>query len=136
MVDISSSDLSGSPPIWLAICLLKRSIDSQKLGDLFHIQENVDTIRCTPKQLINNARDTTINDLKAGVVACISLQTFWGEFSELFSTFEDARRYIESVDGIDILDSFAVSEARLSELGHKSMKLLQRNGYVDLSVSD
>lgn len=127
----------GSPPTWFVLDTLKKVLDSQNLADKFDIQENIDIIRCTPKQLTNNERGTIIKDLRDGVVAYLNLHDLVEYSSNLFATVQDARNFIEGdSSGVEFMDSFAVSSNRVSKLGQESLQILQSNGCVHLNVSD
>ncbi|OAL57094.1 hypothetical protein IQ07DRAFT_627009 [Pyrenochaeta sp. DS3sAY3a] len=133
-VDIGSRDLLGSPPTWLVLDTLKKVLDSQNLAEKFDIQENVDTIRCTPKQLTDNERGTIIKDLRDGAVAYLNLHALVEKSPHLFATVEDARNFIASESSsVEFMDSIAVSNNRVSKLAQESLQILQTNGCVHLN---
>lgn len=135
LVYIIPSQLPGLPPFWFTFRTLKHVLTSQNLVEKFHIQEDAASIRCTPKQLTEDKRDTMGTDLQSGALAYINLQKFCEDFPELFANLEVAHRYFETLSNVQIMDSFALSALWLSNFEKECEQMLRQNRHVDLSVS-
>jgi hypothetical protein len=135
IIDINPDSLPGNPSIQLAQQILTETIHSHRLHDKIHVQADSDRVRCTPNRLSENKRTTATEELKSGAMAYLSLQKFYQDFPELFVSYEDAQSYARELPFIDIIDTFAVSRARLSMLEKLCAQTLQDSGYVDLQVS-
>lgn len=109
-------------------------MDMQNLSEKFHVQQDLHVIRCTPKQLTEKARDAVINDLRSGVLGYINLKDFWEGYPDLFAAPEDARRYIQNISEIFIIEAFVVSKVRISILEKECKEILQKNGLINLTV--
>ncbi|KAJ4373806.1 hypothetical protein N0V83_002545 [Neocucurbitaria cava] len=131
-IQLVPRDLPGTPPLWYTQHILKKILESQNPAETFHVHEEPNGIHCTPKQLTEHKRDAVVNELQSGALAYISLQNFWKDFPELFANVEDVHELFRNLPEIEIMDAFAVSAIRISNLEKDCMHLLQQNGYSNL----
>ncbi|KAF1947157.1 hypothetical protein EJ02DRAFT_449747 [Clathrospora elynae] len=132
-VNIVSQNLPGGPPTWFTLRTLKHALESPNLTDKFSIQENDDSISCTPKRVIEKNRDAVTSDLQSGALAYLNLREFLNDFPELFSSYEDVHRYFEHLSDVTMMDWFAVSSVWMSKHEEDCVRILEQDGYVDTS---
>jgi hypothetical protein len=68
-------------------------------------------------------------------VTYVKLQTFFNNFRETFASIEDARKYLESISGIEVDEDFVISTGWLPSFGGKCAGALDMLGFADFGVS-
>jgi hypothetical protein len=127
-VSIKSEDLPNNPPTWFILHTLEKALQSEDLASKVNVQENANSVSCTPKQYLETKRDTTVQRLQSGALAYLDLQKFASEFPELFPTYQDVSSHFQQLSGIDVIDSFAVSQTWVSSLEQDCVRILEQEG--------
>jgi hypothetical protein len=103
-------------------------MQSEDFASKINVQENTNSVSCTPKQYLETKRDTTVQDLQSGALAYVDLQKFASEFPELFPTYQDVSSHFQQLSGIDIIESFAVSQIWISNVEQDCVRILGQEG--------
>ncbi|KAL1797044.1 hypothetical protein ACET3X_005584 [Alternaria dauci] len=127
-VSIRPEDLPNNPPTWFILHTLEKAMQFEDLASRINVQENADSVTCTPKQYLETKRDTTVQDLQSGALAYLHLQKFGSEFPELFPTYQDVSSHFQQLSGVDVVESFAISQAWVSKLEQDCIRILEQEG--------
>ncbi|KAK7188641.1 hypothetical protein DPSP01_005603 [Paraphaeosphaeria sporulosa] len=140
-VVFNSQSLPGTPPMWLVqlnfVQVSSNTVNGDALSSQFHIEQEVDVIRCTPKQSLLSQRDELVAKLRSGNIFAIDLGHFGQTFRDLYTSSAALQQhllespYIITLNGS--LSAYAVSTERLSKLADDAQRKLGQD-YVDLNT--
>jgi|SRR5690242_8426691 len=118
---------------------MHRTVDSllrdPEFAGKFHIHDSPSGARYTPVQLVQQKHDAVVENLKTGKTAYIDLQAFQRDNQATYSSVDEARAFLEGTEGVELVNSFAVSDAWISKFSRDCVSSIARDGDVDFSVS-
>jgi hypothetical protein len=127
-INITPEDLPNNPPTWFILHTLEQFLQSEDLVSKFNIQEDGNSVSCTPKRYLETKRDTTVQGLQSGALAYLDLSKFATDFPDLFPTHQDVLSHFQQLSGIDIIGSFAISSIWVSNLEQDCVRILEQEG--------
>ncbi|CAN9241561.1 unnamed protein product [Alternaria sp. RS040] len=127
-VVIKPENLHNNPPKWFILHTVEKAMQFEDLASKINVQENADSVTCTPKQYLETKRDTTVQDLQSGALAYLDLHKFAFEFSELFPTYQDVSSHFQQLSDIDVVGSFAISQSWVSKVEQDCIRILEQEG--------
>ncbi|KAF2626004.1 hypothetical protein BU25DRAFT_396179 [Macroventuria anomochaeta] len=133
--DLKSTDVPGNPPTWFIHRTVNSLLKEPDFAGKLHVHGLPSRVRCTPVQLIKQTHDTVINNLQSGKTAYIDLQIFQRDNEAIYSSIEEAQAALESTKGIEIVETFAISEAWISKSSMECSSGMARDGGVEIRVS-
>ncbi|KAH7109070.1 hypothetical protein B0J11DRAFT_586676 [Dendryphion nanum] len=131
--DFSVSTLPGRPPMWLVSEIIQHALQANQLESQFHMQKQEGSIHCIPRESIVRKRDEYIEQLRAGHLPCLELKSLVEQFSQIFTSVEDAEGYVSTLPGVLLFRPTAVSEVWLANFGDECVGALDILGYADLN---
>jgi hypothetical protein len=138
-IELRSQSLPGTPPTWLIRQRLDHlsihAVDGNTLLSRFLIDQEADVIHCTPKHSILSQRDQAIAELRSGETFSLELGNFGRTFRELYQSSHALEQHLLESPSITIIDTYAVSTERLSQLAADAERKLDEQDYLDLNVS-
>jgi hypothetical protein len=133
-VDFNSTNVLGSPPTWFIKKIIDSLVETPDLEGEFYVYPQSESIQCTPVQLVKQTHDNVIDDLCSGQVAYLDLNSFQRNHQAIHRSVEEAQTHLKSTQGVDILGTFAISEAWISKFSKECLKALGRDEGVDIGV--
>lgn len=79
--------------------------------------------------------DTITNDLQSGKTAYIDLHVFQRDNEAIYPKLQQAQTAVGSLQGVELVGAFAISEAWISKFSTESSAAMARDGIVKLGVS-
>lgn len=135
-IEMSSSSLPGSPPMWYIRECLPKIVKKANMGAQFRIDEDNDVIRCIPKEALQRRRDTEVSQLQSGAVLYLDLESFATGFKEFYPSYQEAKDYLSTMPSIYLCDTFAISTVWISNAATDHVRDLDEKGYVECVVSN
>ncbi|KAJ4337540.1 hypothetical protein N0V95_008302 [Ascochyta clinopodiicola] len=132
VVSLSSTNVPGSPPVWFIHRTVKSLLEDAEFMGKFYVEEKLDSIQCTPVQLVKQKHDTVIDNLRSGQTAYLDLHSFQRENQALYPSVREAQRQLESTQDIDVQGIFAVSQAWISKFSEDCLQGLARDNGVEI----
>ncbi|KAJ4988946.1 hypothetical protein SVAN01_05570 [Stagonosporopsis vannaccii] len=130
-LNLRSSDIPGDPPTLFVRRMLDSLVKDPEFEGAFHIQELPNGVRCTPVQLMRQVHDAVIENLKSGKTAYIDLNAFQRDNQATYSSIDEARAFLEGTEGVELVDTFALSDAWMSKFSRDCVSSMARDGDVD-----
>lgn len=87
-------------------------------------------------QLIKQNHDDIIDSLQSGKIAYIDLHDFQEDNPTIYGTVEETKRHLESSPGIELVETFAISDAWISNFSKECVSSIARDGDVDFGVCE
>lgn len=132
---LRSSDVPGSPPTWFVHRKVDSLLETPEFSGQFYIHGLPSGVECTPVQLMQQAHDAIIDSLISGKTAYIDLYEFQRDNPAMYRSVDDARSFLESTESIEVVNTFALSEAWMSNFSKECVASMARDGDVDFGVS-
>jgi hypothetical protein len=131
---LTSTDVPGNPPTWFIHHTIDSLLEDPEFAGKIHIHELPSGVRCTPVQLIKQNHDDVIDGLQSGKLAYIDLHDFQRDNPTIYATVEETKDRLGSTQGIEIVESFAISDAWISNFSKECVSSMARDGDVDFGV--
>lgn len=87
-------------------------------------------------QLIEQNHDDVIDSLQSGKIAYIDLHDFQEDNPTIYETVEETKKHLESTPGIELVETFAISDAWISNFSKECVSSIARDGDVDFGVCE
>ena len=87
-------------------------------------------------QLIKQNHDDVIDSLQSGKIAYINLHDFQEDNPIMYETVEETKKHLESTSGVELVETFAISDAWISNFSKECVSSIARDGDVDFGVCE
>ncbi|KAF2131903.1 hypothetical protein P153DRAFT_373757 [Dothidotthia symphoricarpi CBS 119687] len=126
-----SSSMSLQPPsMFFVLRILDRVLRAPDLAENFYLHEREDSIRCTPKRLLEQEGEAVVRDLQTGNLVFLEISQFRNRF--IYTTPRHIAQYFETSPDVEVIDSYAISKVWASSLGDECRQTLDRDGVVNV----
>ncbi|KAH8726840.1 hypothetical protein GQ44DRAFT_770777 [Phaeosphaeriaceae sp. PMI808] len=139
VIDLRPSDLAqlhGSPPKWLVLHHLESILEASPefVNDVF-IKDIPEGIRIQSKHLREHTIQSWIHQMESNKAGYIDLQLVMTNGVCLYDTVSDVVLDFQKVPGLEIIDTFAISETWFEQLVEQKLKALhwEEMGTVDVA---
>lgn len=133
-VTLRSTDFPGRPPSWFIQRTIHNLLEKPEFEGQLYIHGLPRGVQCTPIRLIKQTHDTIINHLHSGEIAYIDVESFQRDHFVILPTVDEARTDVGSREGIELVGSYAISEAWISNFSKECLKSMAQDGDVDFGV--
>lgn len=134
-VDFNPTNITGSPPTWFVHRTVSSLVKEPEFVGKFYVHEQSAGVRCTPVQLVKQTHDNVISNLQSGKIAYLDLQTFQNDNETIYPSVEEVRRQLDSIQGAEVVASFAISEAWVSNFSKDCLQGICRDDGIEIGVS-
>ncbi|KAH7405659.1 hypothetical protein DE146DRAFT_744022 [Phaeosphaeria sp. MPI-PUGE-AT-0046c] len=127
-------ELQGSPPRWLFLRWIQQYADSGEYKERVFVRDMPDFIRVQPTEMRAHTISTLSRPLVSGDVAYIDLKAVM-ERSIFHDDIAGIAKDFNDIEGIEVVDYFAISETWLSKFIDQKLRALhyQEVGLVDVA---
>ncbi|KAJ4413260.1 hypothetical protein N0V91_000234 [Didymella pomorum] len=106
-------------------------LEDPEFAGKLHVHGLPSGVSCTPVQLIEQNHDDVIDSLQSGKIAYIDLHDFQEDNPTIYETVEETKKHLESTPGIELVETFAISDAWISNFSKECVSSIARDGDVD-----
>ncbi|PVI06505.1 hypothetical protein DM02DRAFT_649629 [Periconia macrospinosa] len=133
LLNISSSWLTGEPPLWFIRRIFNSVIDAQGWSSEIIFKEEAESIQCTPKGSIVEESKKTISELEAGTLPYIDKRVFADRFDAVYTSSGEVDELFAALPFVHTTGPFAISKTYLSSRVTQDLPSLEKgDGYLDI----
>lgn len=130
------TDVPGNPPTWFIHRAVDSLLEDSEFAGKLHVHGLSSGVRCTPVQLIKQNHDDVIDSLQSGKIAYIDLHVFQRDNPTIYATVEETKKQLGSTHGVELVETFAISDAWILNFSKDCVSSMARDGDVDFGVGE